>query len=154
MKQLKFLQFILVIALQSQILAQTPNFTGTWVLNFQKSKLDPTDSLNGLTGQLFIIKQVNEKFSLKIVHLYGDKKSKIGFKMRADGKTRGVKLIFKGKLEPKDKLLVATLWRNNYLNAVTYQFGVNENELVADEVYKGRPKDHHSIWVFDRVVAK
>ena len=152
--KLKLLLLLLGFVFQSQIFAQTPNFKGTWVLNFQKSKLDTTDNLNGLTGQIFVIKQVNNKFSLKIYHIYGDKKRKIGFKMTADGKTRRVKIIFKGKLEQKENSLQATMWRKNYLNSVNYKFGTSQNELVADEVFTGRPKDHHSIWVFDREVAK
>jgi len=82
---------------------QSPNFSGTWVLNFEKSNLDKKDNLNGLTGQIFVIKQDGIKFSLKIYHIYGDKKKKIGFRMLADGKTRRVKIIFKGKLEQKEK---------------------------------------------------
>jgi hypothetical protein len=74
--------------------------------------------------------------------------------MQADGKTRRVKLIFKGKLEQKENGLQATMWRKNYLNIVNYKFGVNQNELIADEVYTGRPKNHHSIWVFDKEVLK
>ena len=131
---------------------QTPNFSGTWILNFEKSKLE--DKIDGLTGQSFIIKQEGDKFNLKIYHIYGDKKRKIGFKMLADGKTRRVKLIFKGKLEQKGNSLLATMWRSNYLNIVNYKFGTNQNELVADEVFTGRPKNHHSIWVFDREISK
>ncbi len=85
--------------------------------------------------------------------MYGDKKKKIGFKMVADGKTRKVKILFKGKLEKKENSLQATMWRKNYLNRVNYKFGATQNELVADEVFTGRPKNHHSIWVFDREIA-
>jgi hypothetical protein len=152
--KLKLLLLLLGIMFQSQIFAQVPNFTGTWKLNFEKSKLDTTDNLKGLTSQIFVIKQDGDNFSLKIYHIYGDKKRKIGFKMQADGKTRTVKLIFKGKLERKENSLQATMWRKNYLNAVNYKFGSNQNELVADEVFTGRPKDHHSIWVFDREQEK
>ena len=137
---------------KSSSFAQKPNYTGTWVLNFGKSKLE--DKTVGLTGQMFIINQEGDKFSLKIYHIYGDKKKKIGFRMLADGKTRRVKIIFKGKLEQKENGLKATMWRKNYLNIVDYKFGINQNELVADEVFTGRPKDHHSIWVFDKEVAK
>ena len=131
---------------------QTPNFSGTWGLNFEKSQLDKTDNLNGLTGQIFVIKQDGNKFSLKIYHIYGDKKKKIGFRMLADGKTRRVKIIFKGKLEQKENSLQVTMWRKNYLNIVNYKFGTNQNEFIADEVFTGRPKNHHSIWVFDREI--
>ncbi len=143
---------IILIAFNSSIFGQVPNFSGTWILNFEKSKLE--DKTDGLTGQMFIIKQEGDKFSLKIYHIYGDKKKKIGFRMLADGKTRRVKIIFKGKLEQKENGLQATMWRKNYLNIVNYKFGTNQNELIADEVFTGRPKNHHSIWVFDREVLK
>ena len=142
----------ILISFKSSTFGQVPNFSGTWKLNFEKSKLE--DNSDGLTGQLFVIKQEGNKFSLKIYHIYGDKTKKIGFKMQADGKTRRVKLIFKGKLDQKENGLQATLWRKNYLNIVNYKFGINQNELIADEVYTGRPKNHHSIWVFDKEVLK
>lgn len=143
--------FVLII-FQIVTFGQPPNFSGTWKLNFEKSNLDKNDSLNGLTGQLFVINQKDNLFSLKIYHMYGNKTRKIGFKMHADGKTRSVKLIFKGKLEQNENGLQATMWRKNYLNIVNYKFSSNQNELIADEVFKGRPKDHHSIWVFDKVI--
>jgi hypothetical protein len=74
--------------------------------------------------------------------------------MLADGKTRRLKVLFKGKLEQKESSMQVTMWRKNYLNSVNYKFGTNKNELVADEVFTGKPKDHHSIWVFDREIAK
>ena len=143
---------IILIAFNSSIFGQAPNFSGTWILNFEKSKLE--EKTEGLTGQMFIIKQEGDKFSLKIYHIYGDKKKKIGFRMLADGKTRRVKIIFKGKLEQKENGLQATMWRKHYLNIVNYKFGTNQNEFIADEVFTGRPKNHHSIWVFDREVLK
>ena len=134
------------------IFAQTPNYTGTWVLNFEKSTLE--DPPKGLTSTVFIIKQEGDKFHLTIYHVFGDKKKKISFKMIADGKTRKVKILFKGKLEQKENSLQATLWRKNFSNIVNYKFGNNQNEFIADEVFKGKPQDHHSIWVFDREVPK
>jgi len=152
--KLKYILLLFYLVFQVQVFAQTPDFTGTWVLNFEKSNLDKTNNLNGLTGQIFVIKQSDNKFGLKIYHLYGDKKKKIGFSMLADGKTRRLKVLFKGKLEQKESSLQVTMWRKNYLNSVNYKFGKNQNELVADEVFTGKPKDHHSIWVFDREIAK
>lgn len=146
------LAIIILIAFHPSITAQVPNFSGTWTLNFEKSKLE--DKNEGLTGQMFIIKQDGNKFNLKIYHVYGNKKKKIGFRMLADGKTRRVKIIFKGKLEQKENGLQATMWRKNYLNIVNYKFGINQNELIADEVFTGKPKNHHSIWVFDRSNTK
>lgn len=141
------------LVFHSTTLAQAPDLSGTWVLNFEKSKLDKTDNNKGLTGQVFIIRQNGNTFNLKIIHQYGDKKKKIGFRMLADGKTRRLKLLFKGKLEQNGNSLHAIMWRKHYHNSVHYTFGSTENELVADEIFTGRPKDHHSIWVFDRQKA-
>ena len=137
---------------QSQIFAQSPNYTGTWVLNLEKSKLEHPSS--GLTSTVFIIKQEDDKFRLTIYHVFGDKKKKISFKMAADGKTRKVKILFKGKLEHIENGLRSTLWRKNFSNIVNYKFGNSQNEFIADEVFKGNPQDHHSIWVFDREIPK
>lgn len=132
----------------SSALAQKPNYTGTWVLNFEKSKLE--DKSDGLTGSVFIIKQKGDKFKLTRYHVFGEKKNKISFTMTANGKTRRVKLLFKGKLEWRQTDLVASLWRKNFSNIVTYSFGKNEHELIADEVFKGLSNDYHNIWVFDK----
>lgn len=143
---------IILLTLNLSIFGQLPNFSGTWKLNFEKSKLE--DKIDGLTGQIFIIKQEGDKFRLTIYHIYSDKKKKIGFKMLTDGKPRRVKIIFKGKIEKTENGLQASMWRKNYLNIVHYKFGSNHNELIADEVFTGLPKNHHSIWVFDREILK
>jgi hypothetical protein len=137
---------------RSQTFAQKPNYTGTWVFNLEKSKLESRPE--GLTSSVFIIKQEGDKFKLTRYHIFGEKKKKISFKMTADGKIRRVKLLFKGKLEWDENKLQATLWRKNFLNIVNYKFGNNQNEFIADEVFTGNPKDHHNIWVFDRDNSK
>jgi hypothetical protein len=69
-------------------------------------------------------------------------------------KTRRVKILFKGKLEEKENQLLAILWRKNFSNIVNYKFGNNKNEFIADEVFTGKPQNHHNIWVFDRRTSK
>jgi hypothetical protein len=147
-KVILFLTVIGLFVCQSPIFAQAPNYTGTWVLNLEKSKLEHRP--NGLTGSVFIIKQEGDNFRLTRTHIFGDRKKTISFKMIADGKTRKIKILFKGKLELKENTLNATLWRKNFLNIVNYKFGSSQNELIADEVFTGNPQNHHNIWVFDR----
>jgi hypothetical protein len=147
-----FLTAIALLCFQLNVFSQTPNFSGTWVLNLEKSKLEHRPK--GLTKSVFIIKQEGDKFSLTRYHIFGNKKKKISFKMIADGKTRRIKLLFKGKLEKKENSLLATLWRKNFLNVVNYKFGISQNELIADEVMKSKPNTHHNIWVFDREVSQ
>jgi hypothetical protein len=137
---------------QSKIFSQVPNYTGTWVLNLEKSILEHPPK--GLTSTVFIINQEGEKFRLARYQVFGNKKKKISFKMIADGKTRKIKILFKGKLEHTENGLRATLWRKNFSNIVNYKFGNSQNEFIADEVFKGKPQDHHSIWVFDRETPK
>lgn len=147
-----FLTLLGLFVYQSNIFAQTPNYTGTWVLNFEKSKLEHKP--NGLTRSVFIIKQDGDKFKLTRSHIFGEKKKTISFKMNADSKTRRVKILFRGKLEQKESSLQATLWRKNFLNVVNYKFGENQNEFIADEIFTGNPQNHHNIWVFDREIPK
>jgi hypothetical protein len=149
--KLKFLfTLITLIAFQLTVFAQNQNYTGTWILNFEKSKLE--HPALGLTSKVFMIKQDGDNFRLTQYNIFGDKKKKISFKMIADGMTRRVKILFKGKLQKKENGLQATLWRKNFLNIVNYKFGNNTNEFVADEVFTGSPQNHHSIWVFDREI--
>jgi hypothetical protein len=137
---------------QAKTSAQS-NYTGTWILNLEKSQLESRPP--GLTGSVFIIKQDGDKFQLTRYHLFGKKKRRIRFRMIADGKTRRVKLLFKGKLERKEADLESTLWGMNILkNTVNYRFRNNRNEFIADEVFIGKPKNHHNIWIFDREISK
>ena len=129
--------------------AQQTDFSGTWILNLEKSKLESKPE--GLTGSMFVIEQKNDKVYLTRYHIYGEKKDKISFKMTPDGKTRTIKLFFKGKLEKSTNGLKASIWNNSFSNIVNYQFGINQNELIADEVFTSSPDTHHNIWVFDRV---
>lgn len=150
--KIKFLLLLLGFFYQSQSIAQKPNYTGTWVLNMEKSNLEFPPK--GLTSSVFIIKQVGENFKLIRYLIFGKKKKKLSFKMIADGRTRRVKLLFKGRLEWKDNSLQATLWRKNFMNVVNYKFGDNKNQFIADEIFTGKPRNHHSNWVFERDDSK
>jgi hypothetical protein len=137
---------------QSASITQKPNYTGTWILNLDKSILESRPE--GLTSSIFIIKQEGDEFKLSRYHIFGEKKKKISFTMTSDGKTRSLKLLFNGKLEWKEDTLVASIWRKNFENIVNYRFGDSQDEFIADEVYTGNPKSHHNLWVFDRNKTK
>ena len=143
---------LFTLLIKTQVVAQAPNYTGTWVLNFNKSQLESRPE--GLTSSVFIIKEDGDKFRLTRYHISGEKRSKIRFRMVADGKVKRVKLLFKGKLERKENTLQATLWGMGILNIVNYKFGNSQDEFIADEVFTGKPKNHHNIWVFDRESSK
>jgi hypothetical protein len=117
--------------------AQQSDYSGTWLLNMAKSQLQDMDE--GFTGSRFIIEQKGEKIKFTRYHYYGKKHNRISFKIRADGKTRTIKLLFKGKLEWQGEQLKATLTRKHFLNVVHYRFRSDENEFIADETFTGLP---------------
>ena len=84
---------------QFQILAQTSNYSGTWVLNNEKSKI--VSRPDGMTSSIFIIKQKGNDFSLTIHHVFGNQQDTIIIKMVSDGKPRKVLGVLDGKLERK-----------------------------------------------------
>lgn len=137
---------------QSQIFAQTPDYSGTWVLNNEKSKIQSRP--DGMTSSVFIIRQVGNDFSLTIHHIFGNQQDTIVIKMLSDGKTRKVLSVLDGKLERKKDGLHITLWKKNFLDKVTYKFGKDKNEFIADEVLVSDSDNHHNIWIFDKDVSK
>lgn len=147
-----FLAVIGSLTCQLKTFAQVPNYSGTWILNLEKSKLEHRPS--GLTSSIFVIEQEGDKFKLTRYHVYGDKKKKISFRMTADGKTKKVKMLFKAKLEKRENSLQATVWRKNFSNIVNYKFGDNQNELIADEVFSSKHNHHHNIWIFQREIPE
>lgn len=147
-----FLTIIGVFFYQSQIFAQTPNYTGTWVLNNEKSKIQSRP--DGMISSVFIIKQVGNNFSLTIHHIFSNQQDTIVIKMLSDGKTRKVLSVLDGKLERKKDGLHITLWKKDFLDKVTYKFGKDKNEFIADEFLVSDSDNHHNIWIFDREVSK
>ena len=149
MRNKLFVTTICVLLTLTTGFAQSIDISGTWILNLEKSQLEAKSE--GFTGSKFIISQKGEKFYLTRYHYYGERSNKISFKMKADGKTRPVKLLFRGKLEPAPTTIKASIWKNNFSNIVDYSFGSTQNELIADEVMKSKHDNHHNIWVFDKV---
>src|SRR5687767_12827616 len=115
--RIKLLLSLVLFCAGSKLFAQKPDYSGTWLLNLEKSQFESRPEK--LTSSVFIIKQEGENFRLTRYHIFGQKKKKISFTMRSDGKTRKVKILFKGKLEWKEDILLATLWRKNFLNIVS-----------------------------------
>jgi len=146
------LTIVVAFCLQLSTFAQTPNYSGTWVLNNEKSKIESRP--DGMTSSIFLIKQKGNDFSLTIHHIFGNQQDTIVIKMFADGKTRKVLNVLDGKLEQGKDGLHITLWKKDFLDKVTYRFGKDKNEFIADEVLVSNSDNHHNIWIFDRDVSK
>ncbi len=146
------LTIVVAFCVQLRTFAQTPNYSGTWVLNNGKSKIESRP--DGMTSSIFIITEKGDDFSLTIHHIFGNQQDTIVIKMLADGKTRKVLSVLEGKLERGKDGLHITLWKENFLDKVIYKFGKDKNEFIADEVLVSNTDNHHNIWIFDRDVLK
>jgi hypothetical protein len=153
MHKTRILVAILFTLASLQLFAQKPDYSGTWVLNLEKSKLESAKATK-ITKVVFIIRQEGNKFKLTRYHYFGDKSKKLSIKMMADGQTRKMKLLFKSKLEWMEDHLKASIWRNNFSNIVSYRFGENNNEFIADEVFTSSSQNYHNYWVFERDIRK
>src|SRR3954464_14300348 len=112
------LLIILLLRFQLSTFAQTPNYSGTWLLNNEKSKI--VSRPDGMTSSIFIIKQRGNDFSLTIHHVFGNQQDTVVIKMLSDGKTRKVLNVLQGKLERRKDGLHITLWKKDFLDKVTY----------------------------------
>ena len=144
---LSFLFFYL-----SPVFAQSPDFSGTWVINKEKSKI--LSWPKGMTSTVFIISQKADSFQLIIHHVFGAQQDTLVIKLVADGGTQKVLGILEGKLERVKGGLHAELWKSDFSDKVTYTFGKDNNEFIADEVLASKTDNHHNIWVFDRDRSK
>jgi len=148
-KKSKFLLLFIGLSFyESQVFSQTPNYSGTWVLNNEQSKIQTRP--DGMTSSVFIIEQKGKDFSLTIHHVFGNQQDTIVIKMLSDGKTRRVLNVLEGNLKQRKDGLHITLWKKDFLDKVTYKFGKDENEFIADEILTSNSDNHHNIWVFNR----
>lgn len=134
----------------SPAFSQKPNYSGTWILNLEKSRLTSGNS-SKITKTIFVIEQEGDKFSLTRYRYMGEKKRKLKFDMTADGERHKVKLLFNGKLEWIEEHLRASIWNKGFSNIVNYTFGSSENEFIADETFTSAKTNYHNYWVFDRI---
>jgi len=94
-------------------LVQTPNYSGIWILNNEKSKIP--SRTEGMTGSIFIIEHKGNNFSITIHHQFDRLQDTIVIKMISDGITRKVLDVLEGKLEQKKDGLHITLWKKDFL---------------------------------------
>lgn len=144
-------RFLVILFVLTAIVAftQKPDYSGTWVLNLEKSRLTSPHSPK-ITKTVFIIEQQGDKLTLTRYHYRGDKKRRLKIKMTADGQQRKVKLFFNGKVEWIAENLRASLWNKGFSNVVNYSFGTSQDEFIADETFTSAKTNYHNYWVFDR----
>jgi hypothetical protein len=140
-----------LLTIGSSTFCQKPNYTGTWKINLQKSKFEAKWT-DGMSDGEFTINQIGDNFKWSRYFIIKGKKSKMKFKLVADGKVRRKKFfLFKTKLEWQGDNLKVKIWRNGFSDIVEYKFGETKNELIIDEFFVGRPQDYHNHYVLEKV---
>jgi hypothetical protein len=134
-----------------------PDFSGTWIFNLEKSKLESSPP----TKSVFVIEHQEPNFKLTRTHTRGERSNTLSFEVTTDGKEVYEK---KGNWETWTRLY----WLGEELvldmkmafrgeegtNIVHYQLIDGGATFVAAEWYHMRGQNHHNLWVFDRAAEE
>jgi hypothetical protein len=130
-----------------------PDFSGTWIFNPAKSKLESTAP----TKSVFVIEHEDPIFKLTRTHTRGEKSNTLSFEVTTDGEEHYEK---QGEYEAWTRMY----WLGEELvldmrmayrgdegtNVVHYRLADGGKTFIAAEWYHMPSKHHHNYWVFDR----
>jgi nuclear transport factor 2 (NTF2) superfamily protein len=130
-----------------------PDFSGTWIFNPEKSRLEMTAP----TRSIFWIEHQNGRFKLTRTHKWGERWDTLSFEAGTDGEetyrdmhgfemwTRmfwnGAELVLDMKLAYRGE---------PGTNVVHYRLADEGKTFIAAEWYHMPREQHHNLWVFDR----
>jgi hypothetical protein len=134
-----------------------PDFSGTWIFNPAKSKLE----IDPPTKSIFVIEHRDPKFSLSRTHTWGEESDAWIFDSTTDGKEHYQK---DGEFESWSRLT----WMGEELilemkvvyggeegtNVVHYRLAEGGKTFVAAEWFHLPSHQHHNLWIFDRKPEK
>ncbi len=133
--------------------ASKPDFTGTWKLNLDKSKLEspPPDSSR------FVIDHKEPSFRLQRTHVFKGKPDTWSIELTTDGKEvvqKDGNMDFHVSLRWEgDTLIFDSYWlrgTTKATNVVVYSLSKDRAVFTADERLTAPRAKHHNLWVFDR----
>ena len=127
---------------------QKPDYSGEWVLNLDKSKLQAAWT-NGIT-----------KGNMKIVHHEPNFSFWRDFTIKGKEKISSYALVTNGQAQKgehktiwtltwKQDTLIVVVTRKSMINEVKYYFTANA-DFVADEHFEDYKTSYHNHWVFDK----
>jgi hypothetical protein len=134
-----------------------PDFSGTWIFNPEKSRLESTPP----TKSIFIIDHQEPVFKLTRTHTRGERSNTLSFEVTTDGKEKYEK---EGNWETWTRMT----WLGEELvldmklafrgeegtNVVHYRLTDDGKTFIAAEWYHMPREQHHNLWVFDRAVEE
>ncbi len=150
-KKQSFSLIIVLILLMSKVYGQQlPDFSGDWVLNFDKSKLQASWT-SGLTYGNFKIKHKEPNFSLWRTFTINGKEQVVDFELTTNGQEQKGKHKTLWSLSWEKDTLVLVIRRHEMtIDSVRYSLSADRNEFVADERVDIPREQYHNYWVFDK----
>jgi len=130
-----------------------PDFSGTWIFNHEKSRLESDPP----TKSVFVIEHQDPNFKLTRTHTRGERSNTLTIEVTTDGKEQYRK---EGDWEAWTRMT----WMGEELvldmkmafrgeegtNVVHYRLADEGKTFIAAEWYHMQRKQHHNLWVFDR----
>jgi hypothetical protein len=146
---------ILCVAGMASLAAPKPDFSGTWVLNLGKSKLQIQEKLDRAS---FTIDHKEPAFRFSRVFVVGGKEDALSYDLTTDGREKVVtepdrtstsRLYWDGDVLVLDERIVLKDGREA-TNVVRYSLLDGGQTLVAEEKFRGPVHKHDNLWVADR----
>jgi hypothetical protein len=129
------------------------NFSGVWILNLEKSKLQSTPP----DSSTFYISHNEQSFSLDRTHIINGLPDHFAIELKTDGTAtemnlRGIDIIAKIYWD-KEALVSDMSFRQgnqDATNIVKYSIEDKGQTLIAEEYFSSSEHKHYNRWVFDR----
>jgi nuclear transport factor 2 (NTF2) superfamily protein len=132
--------------------APQPDFSGTWVFNPEKSRLEMTSPVSST----FWIEHNGKSFKLTRTHVWEGRWDTLGFEAATDGRVRHEKSAFSESWKSMswlgDELVLDMKLGaegDGGTNVVHYRLE-DEGRTLAAEWFHMPGRRHHNLWVFDR----
>ncbi len=131
-----------------------PDFTGTWRLNLERSRLEiPAPS--SLTVR---IEHREPSFALSARHVYGERSRDVHFELTTDGKEAVVKDAAGAESHRRmywegESLVLDVYWfegETKATNVVKYTLSEDGHALTAVERAKATKYAYHNVWVLQK----
>lgn len=147
--------FLLVFAcVEASAAAEKPDFSGTWIFNAQKSRLQVPAMLE---SGIFTIDHREPVFRFSRVFVIGGREDALSYELTTDGREKIEKLADRtitsrlywdgDALVLKNRIVL--LDGREAINTVRYKLLNDGRMFVAEEEFRGPLRKHDNLWVAD-----
>jgi len=141
---------VLVLFVSAGFSQQRSDFSGDWILNLNKSKLQ-ANWATGLTYGNFKIDHQEPNFSLWRTFTIKGKEQVMDFKIPTNGQKQKGKHKTIWSLSWEQDTLVFVVQRHEMtIDSVRYSLSADKKEFIADERVATPRESYYNRWVFDK----